>query len=132
MPDAAPFVHTAELRWVDLDALGVLNNAVYLTLLEEARRAWCTAHGLMRAGNFPFLLGETRVRYLEAIREPGPVDVALRLVRVGTKSFDMEYAIEREGMRHAIAWATLVWVDEAQRSAPVPEEIRALVGPAEG
>ena len=130
MPDPAPFVHTAELRWVDLDALGVLNNAVYLTLLEEARRAWCTAHGLMRAGNFPFLLGETRVRYLEAIREPGPVEVSLRVVRVGTKSFDTEYAVERGGVRHAAAWATLVWIDGAQRSAPVPDAVRALVAPA--
>ena len=34
------FTHAVEVRFRDLDALGHVNNAVYLTYLESARMAW--------------------------------------------------------------------------------------------
>ena len=34
------FHHPVELRFRDLDALGHVNNAVYLTYMESARMAW--------------------------------------------------------------------------------------------
>ena len=34
------FRHEVELRFRDLDALGHVNNAVFLTYLESARMAW--------------------------------------------------------------------------------------------
>ena len=36
-----PFCYTTEVRFRDLDALGHVNNAVYLTYLEQARIRWC-------------------------------------------------------------------------------------------
>ena len=36
----APFTHPIEVRFRDLDALGHVNNAVYLTYLESARIAY--------------------------------------------------------------------------------------------
>jgi acyl-CoA thioester hydrolase len=41
-------VTAVALRWRDLDALGHVNNAVVLTLLEEGRDAWLASLGIAR------------------------------------------------------------------------------------
>jgi acyl-CoA thioester hydrolase len=125
------FEHSERVRWVDLDAAGVLNNAVYLTLLEQARLGYFARLGLMRGDQFPFLLGETRVRFLRP-GKTGEVRVAARVSRLGTKSFDMEYEVRAAGELLARADATLVWVDEALASAPIPGEARRRMAEAEG
>jgi len=57
-PDAFRFRLRTRTRWSDEDAMQVLNNAVYLTLLEEAR--WGYFHQLGLVGeeqwDFPFVL----------------------------------------------------------------------------
>ena len=47
-----PFRFAAEvpLRWVDIDSWNVLNNAVYLTLMEQARYEYFAALDLLRDG----------------------------------------------------------------------------------
>jgi acyl-CoA thioester hydrolase len=39
--DGFEFVHPERVRFRDVDALGHVNNAVFLTYLEEARIAYC-------------------------------------------------------------------------------------------
>jgi acyl-CoA thioester hydrolase len=92
------FVHEAPVRWSDLDAAGVVNNAVYLTLLEQCRFAYFKELGLLEGNGFPFLLGETSIRFLRPGREAGSVAVAARVTRLGTKSFEMEYEVRFEGI----------------------------------
>ena len=45
----------ARTRWSDEDNQNVLNNAVYMTLLEEARHAYFGKLGLLEGWHFPFL-----------------------------------------------------------------------------
>ena len=40
MPDPVPVKLAIQIRWRDLDALGHVNNAVYLTYFELARLAY--------------------------------------------------------------------------------------------
>jgi acyl-CoA thioester hydrolase len=42
--ESTNFTHAVRTRWIDSDALGHVNNAVFLTYLEEARDAWFTKH----------------------------------------------------------------------------------------
>ena len=51
-------------RWCDEDNQAVLNNAVYMTLFEEGRRAYFEQLGLIEENRFPFLLAQTNVRFL--------------------------------------------------------------------
>jgi acyl-CoA thioesterase FadM len=65
-------------RWVDEDNQRVLNNAVYLTLLEEARLRYFSGLGLMEAdGGFPFVLAQTNARFVAPGR--GGREVSVRL-----------------------------------------------------
>jgi len=76
----AVFEHQVSVRWRDTDALGHVNNAVYLTYLEEARDAF----------------------YLRALGDPIYVVVRLEIdfraeVRHADRSVRVEIAVERVG-----------------------------------
>jgi acyl-CoA thioester hydrolase len=125
------FEHETAVRWSDLDAAGVVNNAVYLSLLEEARFGYFAQLGLLRGEQFPFLVGETSVRFQRPLVAPGAVTVAARTSRLGTKSMDMEYEVRRGGEVVATARATLVWADGLV-SREIPGPARRSIAELEG
>lgn len=127
-----PFVHRETLRWIDADLQGVINNAVYLTLLEQARFAYFGALDLLRGVAFPFLLGSTEIRFLRPARPGTTVEIEARVTRLGTKSFGMAYRIGCGQDVLAEASATLVWIDADLRSVPIPEAARGLMAARDG
>ena len=54
----------ARTRWSDEDNQNVLNNAVYMTLLEEGRHAYFERLGLLELNHFPFVLAQTNIRFV--------------------------------------------------------------------
>lgn len=126
------FSCTQSVRWKDIDAAGVLNNAVYLTFLEQARLLYFRDLELCRGDQFPFLLGETCIRYHAPARAGEELLVRARSSRLGNKSFEMVYEICRGPEALATAVATLVWVDENLRSIPIPEDARLRIAEFEG
>jgi acyl-CoA thioester hydrolase len=122
------FLHDTPLRWKDIDSEGVLNHAVYLTLAEQARYAYFQELGFLRDGRVPFLLGEAAARY----EKPGllrhrVLTIAVRTVRLGGKSFDMDYEVRAGNERLATIAQTLIWVDEALKSMEIPPGVRAKI-----
>jgi len=134
-PPEGPPDHVARLhtRWSDADANGVLNNAVYLTLFEEARRDFCEARRLFeRQDVFPFLLVAASVEFRRPGRGGVPVEVDLTTVAIGTSSFRQRYRVRPAGEEEpwATGESTLVCVDAASgRSRPLDAGFRrALEG----
>jgi acyl-CoA thioester hydrolase len=118
VPDSPQFVTTARTRWSDEDNQAVLNNAVYLTLFEEARHAFAVATGGLEANRFPFLLAQTNVRFLRPGRGGVTVTVELTTVHVGTSSFRQAYRVcGPEGEAWAEADALLVCYDPATHTS---------------
>lgn len=128
----SPYLHRETLRWNDADLQGVVNNAVYLTLFEQARLGYFGELGAMRGAAFPFLLGSTEVRFVRPARPGMTVDVEARVVRLGGASFDMTYRVEHAGATLAEGRATLVWIDAELRSTPIPDAVRRAVAALEG
>ena len=126
VPDAPQFVTSAHTRWSDEDNQAVLNNAVYLTLFEEARHAFARATGGLHENRFPFLLAQTNVRFLRPGRGGVDVTVELTTVHVGTSSFRQAYRVRGpEGEAWAEAEALLVCYDPAtNRSRPMDPTFR--------
>ena len=124
-----PFRATLHTRWSDEDNQSVLNNAVYMTLFEEARHAYFRSFDLLESNRFPFLLLQTNVRFVAPGR--GGVDVELELATtdVGKSSFRQAYRVKGpEGETWAEAEAVLVLVDpDTGKSRPMPEAFRASV-----
>ncbi|MBC8451340.1 MAG: acyl-CoA thioesterase [Planctomycetes bacterium] len=121
------------VRWKDIDAAGVLNNAVYLTLVEQARYGYFNELGLLTgAADFQFLLGETTARYLAPGRAGMLLDVRARTSRLGNKSFDQDYEVACGELLLARVSARLVWCDEALKSCPIPDAVRTKLAAFEG
>lgn len=88
-----PFKVRLHTRWSDEDNHSVLNNAVYLTLLEEARHAYFTSLSLLENNRFPFVLAQTHVRFVAPGRGGCDVLVELGTLRIGTTSFEQAYRV---------------------------------------
>ncbi len=129
---AEPFVQEETVRWSDVDAMGVLNNAVYLTFFEQARFGYFRTLSAMSGDAFPFVLGSAAVRFVRPGRAGMRVHILARVVRLGTKSFDMEYIARCGADTLATANSTLVWVDGELRSVQIPAAVRGAIAAREG
>jgi len=135
IPDAAEFTKSrqVDVRFVDVDAMGHVNNAHYATYFEEARTAYMRAlnPGASPGGdleeNFPFILLDLYCRYLSPARLDDVLDVAIRLSRLGGKSFDFEYLVtsQTDGRAVATGKTTQVYYNyETARTEQIPESLR--------
>jgi acyl-CoA thioester hydrolase len=129
------YVHSIEVRFRDLDALGHVNNAVLVTLIEQARFYWWQGW----LGDKPFesegfLIARIEVDYRRPIRLIDEVRVELRCTRIGTTSFDLVYRVFRAQDQALLAEAKTVQVMldfTTNRSTPILEATRNwLVGQA--
>ena len=125
-------VHT---RWSDEDNQSVLNNAVYMTLLEEARHAYFDKLGWLRSNQFPFLLAQCNIRFISPGRGAVDVEVEVVTTSLGNSSFQQAYRV-REAQGGPIwceAEAVLVTYDPASRaSAPMRAEFKRALADFEG
>jgi len=129
VPAALRFRTLLRTRWVDEDNQGVLNNAVYSTLLEEARLAYFGQLGLMDGAHFPFVLAQANLVFLRPGRGGVDVAVGLSTVTIGESSFVQVYRVgEPGGATWLEAEALLVGWDTARRAkAPLTERFRERV-----
>ena len=112
------------LRWVDVDSAGVVNNAVFLSLMEQARFSYFSHLGLMTVHRVPFVLAEANVQWLRPGRLGMQVTVAVATTRLGNSSFDMQYEIRNGDEVLCKAKASLVFVDAAMQPSPIPQDFR--------
>jgi len=144
MPDPVPVKLAIQIRWRDLDALGHVNNAVYLTYFELARLAYIRAllgvdtpidpHTLLPV-DFQFILAEVTCHYRSPATLGDHLAVTICVSQVGRKSFVFEYRIHDEvtGRLVAEGCSTQVWFDYAgNESRPVPAEIVAQMESMQG
>ncbi len=129
--DAAPsllFRMPIDLRWRDLDAFNHVNNANYMTYVEEARIRWFESaiKGWATSQHAP-LLAAVQMNYRLPIPYPAQVLVELLTQRVGGTSLTLGHRIVGEdGRLYAEGHSVLVWIDIASgRPVPLPDAVRA-------
>lgn len=116
VPDSSLLRFRARIatRWCDEDVQRVVNNAVYLTLFEEARFAYFDHLGLMEGRYFPFVLAQTNVQFLAPSLGNREIEVELATVALGRTSFEQVYRardaksgrILCEGRARLVGWDT--------------------------
>jgi acyl-CoA thioester hydrolase len=109
---------TLHTRWSDEDNQNVLNNAVYLTLFEEARHRYFGDLGLLEGNHFPFVLAQTNVVFLAPGQGGVDVVVEARTTSLGASSFTQSYRVQdaASGATWCEAEARLVAWDGAKRA----------------
>jgi acyl-CoA thioester hydrolase len=121
------FAAQVPLRWVDVDSAGVVNNATYLSLMEQARYLYFQHLGLMADHAVPFVLAEVTTKFLRPGRLGMNVEVAAAVVELGNTSFKMVYEVRAGELVLVTANAALVFVDGEFRPRPMPAEWRQRI-----
>ena len=134
LPEGLKFVHEMRIpvRWGDLDAMGHVNNTIYLRYFESLRIEWlqslaCEPNpegvGPVMANGF--------CNFVRQIEYPGEI-VARHYVaapRAGAKSLDTYFTLSMADAPDVVSangGATLVWLDfPSKKTVPLPDHVRA-------
>jgi acyl-CoA thioester hydrolase len=120
------FVHEERVRFRDLDPMGHVNNAVFLTYLEQARVAFFSEMGAATGlEDMNMIVARVEIDFKAPVRLGHEVEVSVRASRFGTKSFDLDYELRVDGQLVAVAKSVQVAYDYKRREpVPVPAEWR--------
>jgi len=132
------FQYPISVRYGDLDPQWHVNNARFLTFIEQARLAYLLELGLFDGHSFwdlPLIVGDVHCRYHAPIEPNITVIVGMGVTKIGTSSLTIESTIKsRDGsLLYATAETIMVSFDYAKKvSIPVPAEMRKIIGKYEG
>jgi len=109
------------VSWVDLDAFGNVNNAVYLTYAQEARFAW--------SGILEMVVARAEVDFIAPIYDGDTfLDIELWVSAIGNSSFTMTYELKMKGELVARVKTVQVTVDmSTKKSQSIGDEQRAFL-----
>ena len=117
-----------QTRWRDLDAFGHVNNAVFVTYIENARGT------LFERWNLPFdgtgqslIVAAITIDYHQQLKHPTNIIAGQKITRIGNSSFDIETALfNKNNQEYPIATSKVVVVCfdfEKQKSVPVFKQV---------
>lgn len=117
------------MRFGDTDAMGHVNNATFLTYLEDTRVAFFRRISGDLISLPGLILARTEIDFVKPILFGiGPVRTTAWVERVGTKSFSMGYTMEQDGAVVGRATAVMVAYDYAAGgSRPLTDDEKAAL-----
>jgi acyl-CoA thioester hydrolase len=121
------------VRWDDIDAFGHVNNAKYLTYIQEARFQWSFYQYASRNEKptlVEMVVAKAEIDYLVPIYEGGKFyDVNLWVESIGNSSFVMGYEVVGDnGVVHAKVKSVQVAVSmETKKSRPLTDPEREFL-----
>ena len=123
-------------RFRDTDAMGHINNAVYVTYLEVARQEyWRAFKNNEDYRVVPFILARVEIDFRSEALVSESLELCIRCSHVGTKSFGFEYLIREAKTQRLVVQASTVQVfyDYATKtSMPCPDDMRVRLEAFEG
>ncbi len=121
-----------QTRWRDLDAMGHINHAAYLTFMENARLEFYESLGFSTRNSGEvdgIILASMNVQYHQQVIHPSGLDIGQRIVRVGNKSFDMLTAIflkDNESPVLSALFTLVAFNYKLNKTIPAPDKIRDM------
>ena len=128
--------HDIVPRFRDTDAMGHINNAVYVSYLEVARQEyWRAFSGDEDYRRVPFILAGVHIDFRSEALVNEVLEIGIRCDWIGNKSFAFGYEIREKQSARLVVEATSVQVCydyEGKRSILVPAELRRMLETYEG
>ena len=127
------FTNQQFVRWDDIDAFGHVNNAKYLTYIQEARFQWAYYQYAAKgeaATLVEMVVARNEIDYLVPIYEGGRFyDINLWVESIGTSSCVLGYEIVgADGVVHAKMKSVQVVVSmETKKSRPISDKEREFL-----
>jgi acyl-CoA thioester hydrolase len=124
-----------KVRFSDLDAMGHVNNATFLTYLEEARIAYFNDVLALPKNSLDFgaVIARIEIDYLHQISIGDELEILTRISEFGSKSATIENLILiKSNQKEVVAAAAntkLVYYDYKKRETiKIPEAVKTTVG----
>ena len=115
----------------DTDALGHVNNAVYVNWFEEVRTSYvCTRRGFQTMDQVDFILASTTAHFRAPVYMLEPIEMRCVPVRLGRTSWDLAYEgrSAKDGRLVVEGTSTQVQYDYMKHEpVPIPDGWRALL-----
>ncbi|MGD8752517.1 MAG: thioesterase family protein [Anaerolineales bacterium] len=127
------FYHPIEVRYGDLDPQGHVNNASYLTFMEQARISYLRQLGLWVSESFldvGVVMAEASVSFKVPIHWGQQLLIGVRTSRLGNKSMQLNQTFEDAQSRQELAKGSVVLVAydyHSERTIPIPENWREII-----
>lgn len=121
------------VRFSDVDVMGHVNNAVYLSYFEQARVAFFKKANkfdlryMDAKSAFGFIVAEIGIKFLAPTFVDQMLTVALRIAEMRTKAFRFEYEIRDKKTKTVVATGFSVQVCfnyKTHKSFPLPSSLR--------
>lgn len=124
-------------RFVDLDVYGHVNNAVYLTYLEEARVAYCNRVDvfLPDRGDIGFVVSAVSLKYKAPLCLDETIRVKIRAENFKSRSFEFVYRLQSLERKRVAAFGRtehFCWDIAAGRPVHFPPEFLSRMKEFEG
>lgn len=127
------FTTDVQVRFRDVDAFGHVNNAVYVTYLEQARVDYLETVLGVGIDELDSVLASLEIDYRRPVTDADSVEVAIEVPELGRSSIPMEYEIRTDDDLVAVAESVQVAYDfETRSSKPLPEEWREAIATYHG
>ena len=123
------FAIAHRVRWSECDPFGHANHRAYFEWFEEARNRYLETAGLaaLSAATPGPVMAETGIRYLRPLAYGDDILVTARTVRLGYTSFEMEYAVWRQGLCAQGRAVLILMVNASGEKTPLPERLRHAI-----
>lgn len=127
-----PYLHPITTRWHDNDIYGHVNNVTYYGYFDSAVNSWLITQGGLDIHNgqqIAFVVNSS-CDYFAPIAFPEPIDVGVRVAKLGNSSVNYELAIFKQGSDDACAAGRFVhvFVDRSSnRPCAIPDGPRAAL-----
>jgi|YelNatPaOPRAMG01_1025707.scaffolds.fasta_scaffold00312_32 acyl-CoA thioester hydrolase len=138
MPDDFRFFVDIPIRYGDLDPQWHVNNARYLTFMEQARLSYLIHLGLWDGVDFMnlgLIVADVHIAYLAPLSLGQTARVFMRVSRLGNKSMLCEYQVADAGDNQIYAKGETVMVAydyHTRQSIPIPVGWREKIADFEG
>ena len=87
-----PFYHKIKTRWRDLDAFRHVNNATFLSYIEDARILFFKRWNI-NLKEKSLIVASVKIDYIKQLDQPSNLVIGQKVSRIGTTSFDIQSAI---------------------------------------
>lgn len=124
--------HYMTTRWMDNDVYGHVNNVVYYSWFDSAVNAMLI-HEHIAGEHSPEAMAvvvATQCQYFESVAYPEPVEIGMKVARLGSSSVTYRLAAftAESDLSHASCDFTHVYVDPAtRRPMPIPDRHRQVL-----
>ncbi|HKQ57784.1 MAG TPA: thioesterase family protein [Candidatus Eisenbacteria bacterium] len=136
MPHEFTVVHEIVPRFRDTDAMGHINNAVYITYLEVARQVyWAKLDEHADYRRVPFILAHVDVDFRSEALVNERLEAGIRMEWISNRSFAFRYRIWEKTSSRVVVEANTVQVCYdygAKKTIPMPDELRRSLEAFEG